>query len=227
MDRICFVIGRLQLKRAVYDGVLTDEQIETESKNFKLNEGEKEKVRNFLKKDTYKPYVYEDEEVVDEEPVVIELSDRELSERSMRLVRKELFEETLMECNERIEKNEWLRNVYLIDRELFIDEIYQQKDEKNSMWTKLINASRTVMYKRARRIRNEKKGWVCGTALNRFFGHFEGDMILRISYDELETLVKDIEEKKTMTNEQENMIKVIVLKIPLPRVYRRSVDYLE
>ena len=67
MGKIGYVMSRLHIKRAVYDGVLTEEQIEAESEFWGLTEEEKHEVRQRICNSTYEPYVYEDEELSMEE----------------------------------------------------------------------------------------------------------------------------------------------------------------
>lgn len=175
MGKIGYVMSRLHIKRAVYDGVLTEEQIEAESEFWGLTEEEKHEVRQRICNSTYEPYVYEDEELSMEEkkePTPEKnLSERELYERAGVEVSKDFFNEMLGELKKEMENPETFRK-YLLDEEVFINTIRDHKNDTTEPLKKILIAVEKVNQERIKRIRAVRDIWVCGTNKNSKYNFF-------------------------------------------------------
>lgn len=231
MGKIGYVMSRLHIKRGVYDGVLTEEQIEAESEFWGLTQEEKTEVRERISNSTYEPYVYEDEEPLMEEKKEPtpenNISERELYEHVRVNVREEVFNKTLEECNKKMEENEGFRKRYLLDEKTFINAIHAQKDDTDVQpWDKMMIAVKKVNEERIKRIRAIRDIWVCGTFTSNKYRIFIFQMSRMFYYDDISNLVKCLEEERELTDEQKDILRIIVYKIPYLSIHS-SPKYLE
>lgn len=155
------------------------------------------------------------------------LSEREMYEQVLVTVNKDLFIKTLEECNKKMEENERSRELYLLDEKVFINAIYAQKDDTaDKPWYKMMAAVEKVNEERVERIRKKRHIWVCGTFKNNSYMLFMLRMKRMFYYGDIGKLVKTIEEKRELADEQRDILKVIVCEIPVPHIHSYS-DCLE
>lgn len=223
MDKVVSCIERIRVIRGVNYGIITNEQIQELFVFFNLNEEQKKSVYASLEKDKITP-IPEDEvpqKVRDlHNPPQIVVVPQELDEQSKRELHRKCFETALDSYRQNLKNKPNLAVIYKSEFPVFKKALTELNGKSShTTYRIIVRACMVISNYRVREAR--KKGWVCGTYMSRIIEHFEHWVEMVFAEDELTRLVDSIVYKKELTQEQMDMIMVLLHNTPKTLVHRK------
>lgn len=222
MDKVVSCIERIRVIRGVNYGIITDEQIQELFAFFNLDEEQKRCVYASLKKDKITP-ISEDEvpqkvrDLYNPPPIVV--VPQELDEETKSELRRKRFEKVLDTYKQDMKNKPNLAAIYEEEIPVFIKAISELNNKsRHSTNRTIVRACMVISNYRVREAR--KKGWVCGTYMSRIIEHFEHWVEMVFVEDELARLVDSIVYAKELTQEQMDMVMVLLHNTPKTLVHR-------
>ena len=222
MDKVVSCIERIRVIRGVNYGIITNEQIHELFAFFNLDEEQKKSVYVNLEKDNITP-IPEDEvpQKVRElhNPPPIKVVPQELDEQSKRELHKKRFGKILEKYRHDLKEKPFLATLYEEEISMWGEALCKLNDKPNrTTIRKIVKACMVISNYRVREAR--KKGWVCGTYMSSIIECFEHWVEMVFVEDELAGLVDSIVCAKELTQEQKDMVMVLLHNTPKTLVHR-------
>ncbi len=228
MDKILSCVERIRIIRGVNHGVITNKKIQDLFIIYDLDEQQRKSVFEILEKDMIIPVSEEIPQKVQASnaPSQSQAEHRELDEQTSNVLRKERFDMMLDKYKQAIKDNPDITKRYEDEIPIFAKAIIEQNDERSKTASRII--TRAVMAISSYRGREaRKRGWVCGTYMSRVRKHFECWLRDVFAEEQLSELITCFAEGKELTQEQEDMLRVLIHNTPKTLVNRWYFDLLD
>ena len=216
MDKVVSCVERIRVIRGVNYGIITNEQIQELFAFFNLDDEQKRSVYACLEKNKITP-IPEDEvpQKVQElhNPPQTKFVPQELDEHTKLELRRKRFEKTLETYRQDMKEKPFLAAIYEKELPVWGKALYDLNDKPiRTPNKKIVRACMAISNYRVRDA--IKNGWVCGTYMARIKERFEHWVEMVFGEDELAGLVDSIIYAKELTQEQKDMIMVLLHNTP-------------
>ncbi len=229
MDEVISCIERIRVIRGVNYGIITNEQIQDLFVILNLDEKQKESVLAILEKDKITPIPENEvpQKVRDLNiPPSIKVVPQELDEQIKCELRRKRFEKVLDTYRQDLKDKPLLATIYEEEIPVFRKTVTELNDKPSRTANrKIVRACMVISNYRVWEAR--KNGWVCGTYMSRVREHFEHWVQMVFCEDELAGLVDSFVSAKELTQEQVDMVMVLLHNTPKTLVHHNISSMLD